>query len=191
MSEGEESDEAERQGAGEPSDSPPPTLNYSMPGTVPGAGAMRLVTVATFGQSWEAHLACGKLEAAGIPAVLADENIVGTGGGMYTNMTGGIKLQVPAVDIERATALLPRRVRPVVVKCPNCGGTETRQAEFSPGLKAMFLVMLGIPYLLVERPWVCLGCGRVWKRDVEKEEEDEDEDEGDEEDGEQSRVGRP
>src|SRR4051794_3115277 len=104
---------------------PPPTLSYSMPGTVSGASAMRLVTVATFGQSWEAHLACGKLEAAGIPAVLADENIVGTGGGLYTNMTGGIKLQVPAVDVERAAALLPRRVRPVVVKCPKCGGTET------------------------------------------------------------------
>ena len=168
-------DEAREEGA------PPPTLSYSMPGTVSGAGAMKLVTVATFGQSWEAHLACGKLEAAGIPAVLADENIVGTGGGLYTNMTGGIKLQVPAVDVERAVALLPRRVRPVVVKCPKCGGTETRQAEFSPGLKAMFLVLLGIPYLFVERPWVCLGCRLVWKRDLEKEEEeDEDEDEGEE-----------
>jgi hypothetical protein len=166
-------------------DGPPPKLNYALPGTVGGAGAMKLVTLATFGQAWEAHLACGKLESAGIPAVIADENIVTAGGGLYTNMTGGIKLQVPAVDVERAAALLPRRVRNVVVKCPRCGSTDTRQVEFSPGLKALFLVMLGIPYLFVDRPWVCLDCSTVWKRPADADaddDEDQDDDEGDDND---------
>jgi hypothetical protein len=136
-------------------------LGYARPGTErPG---MNLVTIATFAQSWEAHLAAGKLEAAGIPAVLADENIVSIGGGIYTGLAGGIKLQVPQVDAERALAELPDRVRVRQVKCPRCGSTDTREVDYTPGLKIFFLLLLGLPYLFTRRPHVCLSCQNVWR----------------------------
>ena len=168
---------------------PPPTvLNYAQPGTVAGNehDAMKLVTIATFAQAWEAHLAAGKLESEGIAAVIADENMVGTGGGLYTNMVGGIKLQVPRVDRERALAALPQRVRAVETPCPRCRSTDTRQIDFSPGLKIFFLLLLGLPYLFVQRSWACLDCGYIWRAPsggaVDR--KDEDEDDGDEGDGE-------
>lgn len=160
-------------------------LNYARPGTE--RPSMSLVTIATFGHSWEAHLAAGKLEAAGIPAVLVDENINAVGGGIYTSMVGGIKLQVPQIDADRALEALPQRVRINHVKCPKCGSTDTRQIDFSPGLKIFFLLLLGIPYLFVHKPWVCLSCSNVWRatseqqkrspaEDVDEDDDDDDED---------------
>jgi len=180
----ESSDDAMPTSNGEPDERP--VLNYAQPGTVGGGkeqGAMSLVTIATFGQAWEAHLAAGKLESEGIAAVIADENIVGTGGGLYTNMVGGIKLQVPRVDRERALAALPKRVRAVEVQCPRCRSTDTRQIDFSPGLKIFFLLLLGVPYLFVQRPWACLDCGYVWRAPSGEavDQKDEDENEEDEE----------
>lgn len=161
----------------------PAALNYARPGTE--RPSMSLVTIATFGHSWEAHLAAGKLEAAGIPAVLVDENINAVGGGIYTSMVGGIKLQVPQIDADRALDALPQRVRIAQVKCPKCGSTDTRQIDFSPGLKIFFLLLLGIPYLFVHKPWVCLSCSNVWRAapvaknraDAQDDEDDDDEEE--------------
>jgi hypothetical protein len=171
----------------EPADPAEPTaLSYARPGTE--RPSMSLVTIATFGQSWEAHLAAGKLEAAGIPAVLVDENINAVGGGLYTSMSGGIKLQVPQIDADRALEALPQRVRINHVKCPKCGSTDTRQIDFSPGLKIFFLLLLGIPYIFVQKPWVCLSCSNVWRataqqqQQAEGKDDDEDDDDDDDED---------
>lgn len=157
-----------------------PVLNYARPGTE--RAGMKLVTVATFGQAWEAHLACGKLEAEGIPAVIADENMVGIGGGIYTNMVGGVKLQVPQQDVQRALAALPERVRGRIVVCPKYGMTDTRAVELSPGMKMFCLCLLGLPYLFFTRPWVCLDCGHLFKAPPKPvvREEDEEEEEGEE-----------
>jgi len=163
----------------------PPPLNYARRGTE--RPSMRLVTIATFGHSWEAHLAAGKLEGAGIPAVLVDENINAVGGGIYTSMVGGIKLQVPQIDADRALEALPRHVRINRVKCPKCGSDDTRQVDFSPGLKIFFLLLLGIPYLFVQKPWICLSCSNVWRatpeqRKEEAEEKDDYDDDDDDDD---------
>jgi hypothetical protein len=157
----------------------PTTLNYARPGTE--RPSMSLVTIATFGHSWEAHLAAGKLEAAGIPAVLVDENINAVGGGIYTSMVGGIKLQVPQIDVDRALGALPQRVRINHVKCPKCGSTDTRQVDFSAGLKIFFLLLLGIPYLFVHKPWICLSCSNVWRATPEQRKQEDNEDDDDEE----------
>lgn len=174
------------------SDSRP--LDYARPGTKRPSD--KLVTIATFGNSWEAHLAAGKLEAAGIPAVLGDENINSIGGGLYGNMVGGIKLQVPEVHAEAALAALPQRVRETRLKCPRCGSVDTRQIDFTPGIKILFLCMLGIPYLFAQKPWYCLGCSYAWKPTPEelrpklvfKDEGDDDDDE-DDEPGDERRSG--
>jgi len=140
----------------------PLPLSYVMPGTVNRGAVGKLVTIATFGQSWEAHLALGKLEAAGIGAVLTDENIVGIGGGLYSGLAGGIKLQVPSHEIERAMEVLPRRVWVRQYRCPKCGSVETRDLDVTFGTKILFLCLLGVPYLFVRKQRFCLNCQTVW-----------------------------
>ena len=54
---------------------------------------MQLVTVATFDNMPEAHIAMGRLKTEGIPCRLADENLVQTDW-LYNIAVGGIKLQV-------------------------------------------------------------------------------------------------
>jgi hypothetical protein len=159
---------------------PKPLLNYASPGT-----GIKLVTVATFGQSWEAHLAVGKLETEGIRAVLDNENMVNVGGGLYTNMTGGIKLKVAQEDLPRALAALPERVRGRITPCPKCGLTDTRPVELSPGMKMFCLCLLGLPYLFFTRPWICLDCNHLFKPPppppVTEDDDDEEDDAGEHE----------
>lgn len=164
-------------------ESNPPILNYARPDISPARGMMDPVTVATFADSWEANLALGKLQELGIPAALNGENIVAIGGGLYNSIDGGIKLRVPAAEAERALAALPKRVRATIVKCPKCGSADTRQIDFSPGVKIMFLLMLGLPYLFVQKPWACLNCSYVWRPSPKTEVDDEDVDEDEAEEG--------
>jgi hypothetical protein len=151
-----------------------PVLSYASPGT-----GVKLVTLATFGQDWEAHLALGKLEAEGIRAVLDNENFVNAGGGLYTNMTGGIKLKVAQEDLQVALAALPARVRGRIVPCPKCGLIDTRPIELSTGMKMLCLCLLGLPYLFLTHPWVCLDCGHLFKPPPRPAEDDDDDDEKD------------
>lgn len=63
------------------------------------------ITIATFSTPWEARLAKITLEAAGVDAVLFDENFIGVNP-LLTNALGWIKLQVPASEEETALLLL-------------------------------------------------------------------------------------
>jgi Fe2+ transport system protein B len=65
----------------------------------------RLVTVATFQDSVAAALAKNFLEHEGIPCVLMDDTTVATDW-MLSAAIGGVKLQVAALDLERAEMLL-------------------------------------------------------------------------------------
>ena len=68
-----------------------------------------LVTAAVFGDHTQAIAARLELEAAGIPAFLADENV---SGGIFTlaAAVGGIKLQVPESRLEESLRLLDERM---------------------------------------------------------------------------------
>lgn len=71
--------------------------------------ADELVTAAVFGDHTQAIAARLELEAAGIPAFLADENV---SGGIFTlaAAVGGIKLQVPKSRLEESLRLLDERL---------------------------------------------------------------------------------
>lgn len=64
-----------------------------------------MVTVATYDNMADAHIALGRLEAEGIAAVLADEHLVQTDW-LYSIAVGGIKLQVEPRDAPRAREIL-------------------------------------------------------------------------------------
>ena len=68
-----------------------------------------LVTAAVFGDQTQAAAARIHLEAAGIPAFLADEIVAG-GIFLWSPAVGGIKLQVPESRLEEALRSLDERM---------------------------------------------------------------------------------
>ncbi|HHM04312.1 MAG TPA: hypothetical protein ENJ19_01035 [Gammaproteobacteria bacterium] len=66
---------------------------------------MKPVTIATFDNMPAAHIALGRLQAEGVDAWLADENLVQTDW-LYDIAVGGIKLQVEAPFEARARRVL-------------------------------------------------------------------------------------
>ncbi|NIR60150.1 MAG: DUF2007 domain-containing protein [Gammaproteobacteria bacterium] len=63
------------------------------------------VTVATFENQPDAHIAQGRLAAEGIPSALADEHLV-QADWLYAIAVGWIKLQVAPEDVTRALRVL-------------------------------------------------------------------------------------
>src|SRR5829696_3420118 len=63
---------------------------------------VRWVTIASFTNPAEAHVARIKLDSEDIPSVILDENM-GVAAWHYSIATGGIKLQVPEPEARRAT----------------------------------------------------------------------------------------
>jgi len=64
-----------------------------------------VVTVATFDNMVDAHIALGRLRAEGVMAFLADEHLVQTDW-LYSIAVGGIKLQVEPEWVEQALRIL-------------------------------------------------------------------------------------
>jgi hypothetical protein len=65
----------------------------------------QLVTVGSYGSTFEANLVKGKLEAFDVDAVLADENMVQLNS-LLTNMVGGVKVRVPQSKVAEARRIL-------------------------------------------------------------------------------------
>ena len=66
---------------------------------------LSMVTIATFDDIFNANLALGRLQADGVDAMLADQNLVQTDW-LYSIAVGGIKLQVDEQDADSARAIL-------------------------------------------------------------------------------------
>jgi hypothetical protein len=63
---------------------------------------MKLITVAVVGQAYEAHLLKMLLEEEGIPVFYRNEHIAQA----FANVFGGIEIQVPDTDAEKARTWL-------------------------------------------------------------------------------------
>ncbi len=137
----------------------------------------RWMTVATFWQPTEAHLARLKLESEEIDCVLIDENLVAMDW-LYANAVGGIKLRVPESELLRARQILAERPAPMartaedeakhpsvaaefsdgVLHCPDCGSTDLDRpfmlrrniwALCAMMLLATTVLFIALPLLLV------------------------------------------
>jgi uncharacterized Tic20 family protein len=64
-----------------------------------------MITVASFENQADAHIAKGRLEAEGLSPTLGDSHLVQTDW-LYSAALGGIKLQVPEMEAERARQLI-------------------------------------------------------------------------------------
>lgn len=131
-----------------------------------------LVTVASYTNPWDAHVACGLLESEGVRAWLAGEHHVWVNWPL-SQALGGVKLQVStedqaaALDILRAmqdgefeTALQAEcGMQPDA--CQNCGSLDF-QARLSKNLIALNVVTtlwVAVPFSAAMAGKVCRRCG--------------------------------
>lgn len=142
------------------------------------------VTVATFWQSTEAHLARIKLESEDIDCVIVDEFLIATDW-LYANAIGGIKVQVPVARLAEARAALERPTHDdvpekqvgteddaspdggvsyasAIPECPACGSANTHRLRWSRRSAFLSLMLLGFPLPFLSRKRECHECGQEW-----------------------------
>ncbi len=133
----------------------------------------RLLTIAAFDQPATAHIYKGRLEAEGVPAFLADEEIV-TANWFYSNAIGGVKLQVQEADAARAAKILGLASSILIEAaeetpddawiCPRCESVNVHYEKYRT--RGVFLSMLlaGFPFPFLKRRWKCNDCGHEWSQ---------------------------
>ena len=141
------------------------------------------VTIARYRDIPEAVIARSVLESAGIQCMLRDENTIRMDW-LWSNMIGGMRLQVPARDADAARELLGRPIparfhvgsdhdfeQPV---CPKCGSHDVVTDDLDRKIKATTMLILGVPVPASSRKngWKCNTCGCKWVDDGKPEEPD-------------------
>ena len=125
-----------------------------------------MTTIATFTKPEEAHLVKMRLEAAGIEAVILDENVIQIDM-LFSNAMGGVRLQVADEAVADAREFLAADVAapaaPRAERCPKCGSTVIASERFSRRLAYLSLLLLGIPFLFFRRRNRCESCLHTWK----------------------------
>lgn len=131
-----------------------------------------LTTVRRYRDLSEAIVARSLLESAGIGAWIRDENVARLEW-QYSNLLGGIRLQVEAGDAEAALEVLNQPIPDAVPfgeqadflqpHCPRCDsidisflGTDRRAALAS-------VTLLSLPLPSGSESWLCEACGARWQ----------------------------
>jgi hypothetical protein len=130
-----------------------------------------LVTIRKFRDLPEALLAKGSLDSAGIDAVLTDENVVRLDW-FWSNLMGGIKLNVDPENVEVANSILDQPIPenfdvPGIgeynqPRCPNCQSLDVNFQELDP---AAYVSLALVPVPLHCRAWRCHSCRAEWEAD--------------------------
>jgi len=151
---------------------PPPPMPPRTEAAFDGEGELReLVTIRAFRDLPEALLAKGSLESAGIEALLADDNVIRLDW-FWSNLMGGIKLQVDREDAEVANGILdqpiPEGFDVVGVgeyqqpSCPRCKSLDVGFQELDEPV-AYVSAYFGVPIPWKRRAWRCHACKAEWE----------------------------
>ncbi len=149
---------------------PPPPRPQKEPQAPDGEFELRnLVTIRKFRDLTEALLAKGSLESAGIDAVLTDENVVRLDW-FWSNLMGGIKLNVDSENAEAANSILDQPIpenfdvsdigeydQP---RCPKCRSLDVNFKELDP---AAYVSLVLVPVPFHRRAWRCHSCRAEWE----------------------------
>ena len=137
-----------------------------------GGKGLALITIASYREGYEAHIARSLLDEAGIAAFVSDEHLVSVNW-LYSQALGGVKLQVPEEQAERALETLAEAWGTVVETderpasrsedCPSCGSTATQFDRLDNRLRA-FSLWLSLPLSIGGYRWRCEECGHTWRR---------------------------
>lgn len=152
---------------------PPParTPTAELPAWLDADRALReLVTLRKFRDIPEALLAKGCLESAGIESCLVDDNMVRLDW-FWSNLVGGIKLQVDLKDVDVANEILDQPIpqgfevagfgeyqQP---SCPKCQSLDVTFQELNKPI-AYATMYVGVPIPLRRRAWRCRSCDAEW-----------------------------
>ena len=134
---------------------------------------MSVKTVASFREPYHAHIAKGKLETEGIPAVVVDEHLVQIYW-VLSQAIGGVKIQVSEADVERAREILEldyieelsvaeeAQLSPAPEDiCPKCGSDSISSNRYSLWSLIPSIIFL-LPIFFRRKKWVCNDCGAAW-----------------------------
>lgn len=132
----------------------------------------RVVTVRRYRDLAEAYVGRSLLESAGIPAWIADENLVRMDW-FYSNLVGGMRLQVDERDEAAAQEILSEGTPETITygenevyvqpTCPKCGSAEvTLGSGTESGRALLALYLLSVPMPKREATWHCEACGARW-----------------------------
>jgi len=124
------------------------------------------VVAASFSFPHEAQIARASLEAAGIPAVVADEHTINMQW-LYSNALGGVKVLVPKECEEEAKLILAGDFSEEVEEAtaslaPVCSACGSKNIEpFTKGKRSAFVVflLLGFPLFFYKHGYRCIECG--------------------------------
>ena len=138
----------------------------------PKVGARQLLTVRRYRDLSEAIVARSLLEAEGIEALIQDENLVRLDWA-YSNLVGGIRLQVDGKDTAAAEEVLARPIPPTIAfgeeaefvqpQCPRCGSLEVTFLGADRRAALASLTLLAVPLPLGRESWQCEACGAHWE----------------------------
>jgi predicted RNA-binding Zn-ribbon protein involved in translation (DUF1610 family) len=131
-----------------------------------------LVTMQRYRDLTEALVVRTLLESAGIQAWIADENMVRMDW-FYSNMVGGMRLQVEENDLAAAQEILEESVPSTInygqgldyvqPTCPKCGSSEITLGDGTErGRSFVALYVLALPVPPREAAWHCEACGAKW-----------------------------
>ena len=142
--------------------------------TSPGLDVYELnqtVTVGKFRDLPQALLAKGGLESAGIEAYLVDDNMIRMDW-FYSNLLGGIKLNVRPDDVEAAQEILNQPIPETIEvegdasyeqpKCPQCQSLDISYEPLNK-LVSYGSMYLGVPIPVHIAGWTCHACHHEWE----------------------------
>ncbi|HIJ71216.1 MAG TPA: hypothetical protein HPP87_07615 [Planctomycetes bacterium] len=138
--------------------------------------AAKFVTIATFWEPWEAHLARDMLLDAGVNCFLSGENFVAT----YWLLAGadrGIKLKVAGQDAPKAVKILKADKNEAIKEtadsgsdgqeetevCPKCRSTNIEYERFSRKVFFLSILLLKFPLPFPCVRYKCRSCGYTWR----------------------------
>jgi hypothetical protein len=128
-------------------------------------------TVRRYRDLSEAIVAKSLLESAGIPAWIRDENVARLEW-QYSNLLGGLRLQVRADQESAAEAVLAQPIPETIAfseqekfeqpKCPTCGSMDITYEGASRGAALVSVTALSLPLPRGVTSWTCHACGARW-----------------------------
>src|ERR1700753_3433851 len=134
-----------------------------IPDAPPTAEFQRLVTVQQDRDLAEAQVAKGVLDSAGIPCCLRDENVARLEW-VWSNLLGGVRLQVNEEDREAAQQILAQPIPARLQvdgeipydqpRCPRCGSLDIRYQGIHERV-GLASIILFVPIPIPKRAWIC------------------------------------
>jgi len=123
----------------------------------------KLVTIATFHNPHEGHIALGALRAEGIPSWLLGEHHPAVA--LHLSIAVGARLVTLEGGAARGTTILEEAAKADGWEaCPSCGSTAIRRRRRLSIIFALFFLFgVSTPYTPHTRQRSCYDCGHKWR----------------------------